>query len=452
MTATGFARASLENIHPALVLAAYGEELYRGGRVAIFGDATVGLAEELIERGARLVHVYDSEPARVAEASARRHDRSIFYATLPEGGDIGVRDGTFDAVFIPDLTLLADPAPLVAVAERVLSSEGAALIASPNGETRAPLLRVPVRHAPLGYYELYGLLSNHFSSVRMLGQAPFVGYAVAEFAAEDPEPTIDTSLADTEGKDADWFIALASQREARLDAFALIEMPVLPWDASEETPADEIAASHNGPPALVEQTAEGTVLVDVVDAEREAALSALRQQEQLAKEERFRAEQATSELRACREENGLLRERCEAMKKALDDEQTLRGATEAELERVRHDPEAPALRERVQRVEEMLRHASEEQEREVGRLETQLRERGQQVQALEAEVTRREKLVREVVAGMPQRNDENGREGRASDLSARLDRMAEEAAKREADLVAARWRIAQLERELTQPR
>jgi hypothetical protein len=437
------------NIHPAVVLAAYGEELCRGARVAIFGDATLSLADELLSRGARLVHVYDGEPARVAEASARRHDRSIFFAPLPESGDIGVRDGTFDLVFVPDLTFVPDPARLIALTERVLSSSGAAIIACPNGESKAPLLRVPEHRAPPGYYELYDLVSAHFSSVRMLGQAPFVGYAVAEFAADDPEPTIDTSLADAEGKDADWFVALASQKDVRLDPFALIELPLGP-SLNEGMSLPRASSAEGLAPGSEEA---GTVLVDVVDAEREAALAALRQQEQLVKDERFRADQAIQQLGSSREELALLRERCLTLQRALEEEEGRRGASEAEVERLRHNPEWAALRERVQTLEEASRKTSEEQEREVSRLETLLRERGQQIQALEAEVGRRDKLVREMVAGGMLGRPDGPANGEASaDLTARLDHMAGEAAEREADLVAARWRIAQLERELTQAR
>src|SRR5436190_2424788 len=83
-------------IHPALVLGVYAEELANGARAAIFGSATLGLAEELVLRGARLVHVYDTDAPRVAEATAQGHDRSIFYGALPDSGDVGVRDGAFD--------------------------------------------------------------------------------------------------------------------------------------------------------------------------------------------------------------------------------------------------------------------------------------------------------------------------------------------------------------------
>src|SRR5690606_30434932 len=90
------------SIHPSLVLGAYLEPLVRGRRVAVLGDARIGLAARLIERGARLVHAYDPEPARVAEALARvAPGRGPHPAFAVLEGDLGVRDGAFDAVVIP---------------------------------------------------------------------------------------------------------------------------------------------------------------------------------------------------------------------------------------------------------------------------------------------------------------------------------------------------------------
>src|SRR5271170_4231032 len=96
-------------LHPSIVLSAYLEPLVRGRRVAVLGNATIGLPDELGERGARLVHVYDPDPARVAEAIARAAGRS---ASRPHGiahallaGDLGVRDGAFDVAIVPDLSL-----------------------------------------------------------------------------------------------------------------------------------------------------------------------------------------------------------------------------------------------------------------------------------------------------------------------------------------------------------
>lgn len=556
-------------LHPALVLGVYGEDLAHGARTAVFGNATMGLAEELVLRGARLVHVYDIDAGRVAEANARSHHRSIFYAPLPEGGDLGVRDGAFEFVVVPDLSIFADPAAIMTLVRRIVSPLGAALIASPNVDAKAPLMRVAAPRSALGYYELYEAIATHFASVRMIGQAPFVGYAVAELSIEDPEPTIDSSLAESEGKEPDWFLALASDRNLRLDPFALIELPVQVFSAAHGADNDVLAAApaENAPAA-----GAGTVLINILEAEREAALESLRQQEQALQGERFRADRVAQELAAAREEVDLLRERCRTFDERISDEEARRASLESKLEQSKNDPEMGALRDklrgsedrargaedrvrgaedRVRGAEEKLRAAEQrsqaadeklraaeqrsqaaddklrtaeqrskqaddkvrladdkvrameervraaeeraksaeaavqattgEHETDISKLEAQLRERGQEIKSLRDEVDRRDKLVRELVMtnfpppGVAISNGavtsgENGSgEGsngprldhsgggaeepsRIADLSARLDRMATDAARREADLVGARWRIAQLERELTQQR
>src|SRR5258706_15735349 len=103
----------------------------------------------------------------------------------------------------------------------------------------------------------------------MTGPAPFVGYAVSEFSVEDPEPTIDSSLAESEGKEPDWFWALASDRNVRLEPFALIELPP---DVAVRDQQMELQL-HQGTPDeghAETTTAEGTVLADILEAEREA--------------------------------------------------------------------------------------------------------------------------------------------------------------------------------------
>jgi len=441
-------------VHPSLVLGVYGEELAQGARVAVFGRATLGLAEELALRGARLVHVYDTDTARIAEATAQRHERSIFYGTLPESGDVGVRDGAFDLVVVPDLSFASDKGALLALVRRVLSPSGAALIASPNIEASAPLIDADTSNA-LGYYELYEAIAEHFSSVRMLGQAPFVGYAVAEFSVEDPEPTIDTSLAESEGKEPDWFIVLASDRNLRLDPFALIELPKDVLRVARDAAPRFERSTATEQPAASAAGGTGTVLVDILEAEREAALESLRQQEQLVKEERVRADQATGELGALREALALAHERCRAAERRLEEEEARRSALELEIERKSQNPELAELRERVQKLDTSSESLAREHELEISRLEAQLKERGKEVQGLRAEVDRREMLVRELVATkLPPMTAPaaNGHEGVIADLSARLDQLAAEAATREADLVAAKWKITQLERDRTEPR
>src|ERR1700679_3953821 len=201
-------------LHPSIVLSAYLEPLIKSRRAAILGDATIGLADELSQRGARLLHVYDPDAARVAEALARAARPSgaarphpIAYAVL--AGDLGVRDGAFDVVIVPDLSLFDDAADALRRARRLVPPSGVAVFVVPNagGVARRllPDARTGARSStlgadgkavgPLGYYELFDLVSLQFAKVRMIGQAPFVGYTVADFAPSgEPEVSVDTSL------------------------------------------------------------------------------------------------------------------------------------------------------------------------------------------------------------------------------------------------------------------
>jgi len=447
-------------VHPAIALTVYAEELVAGARVAIFGSAALGLAEELAERGARLVHVYDADTARVAEATAKRHDRTIFYAPLPESGDVGVRDGAFDLVIVPDLSATDDAGALLTLVRRVLSPTGAALIASPNSAASRPLISVPVPRSALGYYELYEAVAAHFTAVRMIGQAPFIGYAVAEFSVEDPEPTIDSSLAESEGKEPDWFWALASDRNVRLEPFALIELP--PDVAAHDDQMElQLGAAPGRGHAAESPSGEGTVLADILEAEREAALESLRQQEQAVKEERVRAEHAGRELAAAREELSLLRERCDTLQRALEDEESRRAALEVDVENAKQSSEVASLRERIRSLEAAAKTTDDEREGDITRLEAQLKDRGREVQEQKIELARRDLLVRELIAtnlaappsDVPEKSGtDEDTNGAVADLSARLDRLAGEAARREADLVATKWKISLLERELSQQR
>ena len=199
----------------------------------------------------------------------------------------------------------------------------------------------------------------------MIGQAPFVGYAVAELSAEDPEPTIDSSLAESEGKEPDWFLALASDRPLRSIRSRSSSCPSRPFrllrSVSRTTTRTTIAlpspvSSQSGPTS-------GTVLINILEAEREAALESVREQAQALQAERFRADRVVQELAAAREEVELLRERCRAMdERTWVDEEARRSILETQLDRARHDPELAALRERLRSSEERVR-ASEERVR-----------------------------------------------------------------------------------------
>ena len=379
-------------LHPSIVLSAYVEPLVRGRRVAILGDATIGLADELSQRGARLVHVYDPDAARTAEALARAapgRPHQVSYAVL--AGDLGVRDGAFDMVMVPDLSLFADPADVLRRARRLCAQTGVAVFVAPNtGGTGRKLLAGPrrvtpaslsegaaARTLPLGYYELFDLVSLQFAKVRMVGQAPFVGYTVADFAPRgEPEVSVDTSLLAT-SEEPEHFIAIASDRPVTLDAYAVIELPfqdvadaISPSEASVSARTGERLALAEAEARVALLTAETEKLREHAaeqarDAESRApaaaALSArvaalegeiassgarlegeiaareakLRESEARAGDNHVRAERLTNQIRDLDEELRRQRDRGTKLHKLLDDEKKARQKAELDLGMVR---------------------------------------------------------------------------------------------------------------------
>src|SRR5262249_28705408 len=98
---------------------------------------------------------------------------------------------------------------------------------------------------PPGYYELYDLVSLQFSKVRMIGQAPFVGYTVADFAPRgEPDVSVDTSFLPS-SEEPEHFIAIASERPLTVDDYTVIALPwtevqaQLKWVRATETSEED---------------------------------------------------------------------------------------------------------------------------------------------------------------------------------------------------------------------
>jgi SAM-dependent methyltransferase len=357
--------SSTRLVHPSLVLGAYLERMVRGRRVAVLGDATIGLAERLIERGARLVHAYDPDAARTAEAIARAAgDRGKTVSRAVLEGDLGVRDGAFDVVVVPDLALFNDRADLLRRARRLVGTAGTAVVASPNPEASRRLVPQPgSASAPPTYYELYDLVSLQFPVVRMIGQAPFVGYTVADFAAggADLEVSVDASLLETT-EEPEWFVAVASERKVAVDAFVVVELPLA--DVREALGAGAVAPADTR--ALAEVEARASSLATELSlqkeqrrteaheaqaratsaearvAELESRLDKLKDVDTRAGDAHVRAERLTHQIRDLEEELRRQRDRGTKLTKQLEDEKKARTKAEVELGLIRGKPEAPS--------------------------------------------------------------------------------------------------------------
>ena len=402
-------------LHPSIALAPYVEALVAGRRVAVLGDGSLGLADALHARGARLVHAYDPDPARVAEMIARKAPafgspaagrpvaRGVVHAVL--GDDLGVRDGAFDAVLIPDLCAFADRVDVVRRARKLVAPSGAVVIASPNGEAKRRLTSGPAAPDALGYYEIFDLLQLQFPVVRMVGQAPFVGYAIVDFSPDrEPDVSFDASLmAGTE--EPEIFVAIASERPISLDPYLVVEVPaarVLGLGAAraEEAPFGPVSdrgrdpVRANDPVQLAEMQAR-IVLMEAelddlrsqkgdlarqLDATRAEIAAAAGRERDAAKEtharaeeasriagadadrlrelaaragdEHVRAERLTHKVRDLEEELVHQRDRAQKLTKQLDDEKRSRQKAEIELGMARGLPKEGEV-DAAARVEEL---------------------------------------------------------------------------------------------------
>src|SRR6186713_2085503 len=182
------------SLEPSIALAAYAEPLASNRRVLVFGNALGSLPLQLLERGARAIHVCDPDALRVSEATARNRSTQISFSSLADS-DLSLREGAFDLSLIDHLGTF-DAQSVIRSAKRALGPRGVAVVACPNPEAAFPLLRAGTKAATsLDYYALYDAVAAEFEHVRMLGQTPFVGYAIADFSASgEPEPALDTSF------------------------------------------------------------------------------------------------------------------------------------------------------------------------------------------------------------------------------------------------------------------
>ncbi|MEP7049340.1 MAG: hypothetical protein ABJB12_03265 [Pseudomonadota bacterium] len=476
------------SLESSIALAAYAEPLASNKRVLVFGNALALLSTQLLERGARSVHVCDADAVRVAEATARNRSSQISFSALADS-DLSVRDGSFELAIVENLGALG-PRGLVQIAKRALGPRGAALIACPNSEAAFPLLRSADRAATsLDYYALYDAVAAEFEHVRMLGQTPFVGYAIADFSASgEPEPALDTSFVPGGAEEPDVFIALASQQEVRLDEFAVIQLPTqrvlssaAPPPAPAPAPPPPPVAAPVGPSkADVAQLARQNQWIKELESrastadERadhaEAELEELRAQlatEQEATlalkaqlEKELAAEQkATLALKAQLEKELAAEQKATLALKAQQEKElaaeqkaslALKAQQEKELAPLRSELTAKTAELSAKSVElsrataqlgQLTRQLAEknaepEPPAELASFEQQLVERGAEVRRLEQDLRTAERTGRELVRELERRRADQAAHG-----GAELERAL---AEREADLQAAAWTIESL--------
>ncbi|HEY8428770.1 MAG TPA: hypothetical protein VIL20_10365 [Sandaracinaceae bacterium] len=343
-----------EGDYAELALAVYVEELAVSKRVLFVGDPT-SPAPERLARSARSVDVVST---RSRVRGTRRGGR-VASRRWPGPQD----EGRWDLVVVPDLpgAGLASEAKIEEVARWL--APGGVLVAGtadPHGPAGTP--------SSLTYEALFDLVDPAFEHVRMLGQAPFAGYSVVDFApASELEVTFDGSILEGRGESAERYYALCSDREIALDPYAVVQVPTAVAPALEARTRAERSASELAARLREQQDALDAANVHAEEIEREL-------------------EDARGELDRAREELGRARERAE---RAIEE----RGALDA----------------RVRELEAELEALSREDTSEdYARLEAALRERGQEITELRVELERRGTLVRDLIEELREAREGRG--------------------------------------------
>jgi hypothetical protein len=440
-------------VSPSVALAAYAEAWINGAKVVVFGDALSLLAERLVERGARHVQVYDADAARAAEANAASTLKQVSYAPLDLAG-IALRDGAFDVGIVEDLAVAGqNPSVLLSTLGRALSRRGLALICSRNPDVSERLISDRATggsasggsvsggdasgEQPLGYYDFYDAVSQHFEEVRMLGQTPFVGYAIADFSAADAsEVRIDTALLPGGAEEPERFLALASALPVSTDAFSVIQLPLSELELGGERRDAEPVAKEALERAELERAELERAAAKIDDLE--AALAALaaegaREAEKHAAErvrdaERFAAERARDAEKFAAERSREAEKF--AAERARDTEKLAERSREAEKLVAERARDAEKLAERSRNGDRQSRDVEKRA------LEKAF---GEKLSALQAELDKRE----EWLAGL---------ESRAATADQRADEAQTELERRNVDLAKAKVQLTRLEHQLEEDR
>ncbi len=241
-------------------------------------------------------------------------------------------DASFDVVLVSDVGAAADAEALLGQVRRVLEQDGVAVIALPNRDATGGLSGA----APpsLGYYDLYDLCASLWPNVRMYGQSPFVGYAVAEFAAagDDGAVSFDASLVGGESEEVEFFLAICGEAAVPLDPFSVVQIPL---GAVAPREVDGMAAPVDD--------GRGAELQGALE-EAHARLEELRAE---VGERGIRSTRLEHELRAMEEEAAKARERAVRFARELEDEKKARQRAEIEGQLARKAPDLREARERA---------------------------------------------------------------------------------------------------------
>ncbi|MEM9069241.1 MAG: hypothetical protein AAGE52_12075 [Myxococcota bacterium] len=186
-----------------LALSTFLAPLATGRRVLWVGDATTGAPEHLASHAA-------SVRALDTSGRGRRRRGGVAHVSVYRPGVLTFEPGSFDVAVVPDITILDDPGEKLAELARILG-DGLVVAGAPTGRAEATVLRAHLRAA--------------FREVRLLGQAPFSGVALADLTADSvDEIVVDGSLLGHDTESVDRLFGIAADELPTFDGYTLVQL------------------------------------------------------------------------------------------------------------------------------------------------------------------------------------------------------------------------------------
>src|SRR3569833_1911200 len=233
------ARIPTDPLNVRLPLYAYTAPLWRERRVLEIGCGEGASAAFLARRGAADVVSLGIDGARLERARARYAGPGVQFVLLEDLQQLAAMSRRFDVVFVPDgEAILADP-DAVGRVRNLLREGGFVVAAVPAGERQSKVFRGGV-----GYYDLADTLAREFRVVRMLGQTPFLGFGLVEFAAAAD------ALRGGGTEQRSLYIAVAGNVKPPVLGQVLVQVPFAPIEALAEHAAGRGTDLTPGPQAV----------------------------------------------------------------------------------------------------------------------------------------------------------------------------------------------------------
>jgi hypothetical protein len=405
----------------------------------------------LLDRGARFVQVCDTQNS--TSEREREATRQLRYSSLAQV-EAELQDHSFDFGVIENLNACPNPKEALFQLARVISPRGAAAIGVPSPQAALqPNLEVASSSssASLGYYELYDHVAEHFNDVRMLGQLPFMGYAMVDFSAErEADVSVDTAFMPGGAEEPQWFWALASHEPVVGEAFAIVQLSLAGFNLPLLSAPQQSAQSPEQQ-AIEQQAIEQQTKLTARIAHLERELQSQRQAAQTAISTAAAASASTSAS------TQTLKDQVTALRAELTQRDTQ--LAQAKGERSTLDATVAQLKAEIEELRNVpASEKSDEALADLNRLEGLLQERASVVQRLEQQLAEAERVVGDLVreldavrhSSMPPLALTGASEPslEMTQLQTRLDNLALANAERAALLATAEATIRELEHRL----